>query len=516
MTQHPIKDEYLKHHIGIVGKARSGKSVTAKGYVEQLVNANRHVCVIDPSGDWWGLRAEGDGAGLSVLILGGEHGDAEISPESGAQVADFIHENLLPVVVDISEFFKADQIKFMYHFAERIYMLQGKRKSALHLIIDEADQFVPQKLMDGGLAPKLHNRMNVLVRLGGKRGFRVTLITQRPATISKDVLTQIETLVCMRLPGPQDQKAIAEWLNNIVTPKEAKEISNSLGKLPTGTGYICSPLEQRLDKVKFPMCQTFDAGRSPEDGDELLEPKSLASVDVDALTHLFTPPPVDEPQKGAVSPNDARLRDLEAQLKLQTERADSFESRCIQYAQHIDAVRAVLDGQAPVATPVTSPPIASIPKPPPTKKAASNGAPKSEPLVDAAASIWPVRLTWAALCSMTGRKARGGHFNATRKRLIDNGIVSEDAGLVTLQNPPEVGGTIPADLLESNLPEPAAKMFKAIRLLPSIRKEELGEHLGMKPHGGHWNSGLAILRNNNLISDVGGRMQVKPELLGTG
>jgi DNA helicase HerA-like ATPase len=53
---HPIPDEALNSHIGILGKTGSGKTYTAKGLVERLLAARRQVVIIDPTGAWYGLR----------------------------------------------------------------------------------------------------------------------------------------------------------------------------------------------------------------------------------------------------------------------------------------------------------------------------------------------------------------------------------------------------------------------------------------------------------------------------
>jgi DNA helicase HerA-like ATPase len=45
----------LDDRIAIVGTAGSGKTYTAKGFVERLLDAGARVTVIDPLGVWWGL-----------------------------------------------------------------------------------------------------------------------------------------------------------------------------------------------------------------------------------------------------------------------------------------------------------------------------------------------------------------------------------------------------------------------------------------------------------------------------
>ena len=44
----------------------------------------------------------------------------------------------------------------------------------------------------------------------------------------------------------------------------------------------------------------------------------------------------------------------------------------------------------------------------------------------------------------------------------------------------------------------------------------LAEVLNKKPTGGHWNSGLAALRNNGLIQVTGGRLSLAPILVANG
>ncbi len=43
----------------------SGKTYAAKGLVERLMDRGGRVCVVDPLGVWWGLRARADGTAAS-------------------------------------------------------------------------------------------------------------------------------------------------------------------------------------------------------------------------------------------------------------------------------------------------------------------------------------------------------------------------------------------------------------------------------------------------------------------
>ena len=61
------------------------------------------------------------------------------------------------------------------------------------------------------------------------------MITQRPAVIAKDVLTQANVYAFMRLVGPQDRKAVEEWLK-YGDPWQSKQVLSSLNALMTGRG----------------------------------------------------------------------------------------------------------------------------------------------------------------------------------------------------------------------------------------------------------------------------------------
>jgi len=47
-----IPEKALAHHLAIFGRTGSGKTYTAKGIVENLLDEKRRVCIIDPAGAW--------------------------------------------------------------------------------------------------------------------------------------------------------------------------------------------------------------------------------------------------------------------------------------------------------------------------------------------------------------------------------------------------------------------------------------------------------------------------------
>jgi len=198
----------LDERIAIVGTSGSGKTYAAKGLVERLVDRGGRVCVVDPLGVWWGLRAGADGAaasGYPVVVFGGRHADVALDEGMGAALGRLVGTHPLACVVDVSDLGgSAARRSFMTAFAEALHEANAE---PLHLVLDEADLWAPQRAQPGGQA--LLGRIEEVVRRGRVRGFVPWLVTQRPAVLHKDVLSQADILVSMKLTASQDREAVS-------------------------------------------------------------------------------------------------------------------------------------------------------------------------------------------------------------------------------------------------------------------------------------------------------------------
>jgi hypothetical protein len=128
-----------------------------------------------------------------------------------------------------------------------------------------------------------------MVRRGRARGIGVTLVTQRAAVLSKDVLTQVEVLVALRTIAPQDREAIDAWIQAHDAHGQRGEFMTSLASLPIGTAWFWSP--GWLDvfrKVAIRKRTTFDSSATPKVGETVRAPKQLAPVDLEALKGQIT------------------------------------------------------------------------------------------------------------------------------------------------------------------------------------------------------------------------------------
>lgn len=178
--------------IAILAKRGAGKTNTATVLVEELVAANVQTVIVDPVGAWWGIRssAAGErGAGLAIPIIGGQHGDVELEQTAGQLIADVVVGSGQSMLLDLSDFPSKGAVnRFVTDFAERLYRRKARASSLLHLVLEEADEFAPQR----GQADtaRMRGAIEQIVRRGRSRGLGVTLITQRSAVLNKDVLTQ--------------------------------------------------------------------------------------------------------------------------------------------------------------------------------------------------------------------------------------------------------------------------------------------------------------------------------------
>ena len=280
MTKTTIPAAALSQHMAVLGKTGSGKSYAMRGIVEQLLNDKARVCVIDPTGAWYGLRTLADGkhAGYPVAIFGGSHADFPLAAQHGEELAEIIGTSSTPAILDVSLLRTGERTRLFTDFAEG---LLRKNRGPLHLVIDEAHLFAPQGRVNDPQSGAMLHAANNLVSLGRSRGLRIVLITQRPAKLHKDSLTQVETLVAMRLIAPQDRKAVEEWIKDNTEGDQGRQILSSLATLKTGQGWVWAPELGVLERVQFPTIRTFDSGRAPD-----LEGASgpvLAPIDREAI-----------------------------------------------------------------------------------------------------------------------------------------------------------------------------------------------------------------------------------------
>lgn len=271
----------------ILGRRGSGKTHTAVVLAEEFLAAGVQLVVIDPLDVWWGLRVSKDGksAGIPIYVCGGSHADVPLVADAGKVLADAVVDNHLSVILSLRHLSKSDQKRFVGEFCERLYDRKGDQahRSTLHLFVDEADAFVPQRIAPG--SERCFGAVDTLVRRGRSSGLATTLISQRPQVINKDVLSQTEVLVSHQVTGPQDRKALESWIEANDEANHRVEFLASLASLPRGTAWFWSPgLLNVFTRIPVRDRRTFDSSATPKPGARTVTPTAFAAVDIEALT----------------------------------------------------------------------------------------------------------------------------------------------------------------------------------------------------------------------------------------
>src|SRR3972149_4072912 len=274
--------ELVTQTIAILAKRGVGKTYLGRVMAEEMLRADMQVVAIDPTGAWHGLRSSADGkkAGYPIVVFGGDQKDVlPLEETAGEVIARAIVECGFSAILDLSELSENAKRRFATSFAETLYHLN---RNPLHLFMDEADEFAPQKAFKG--TERLLGAMENIVRRGRKRGLGCTLITQRPAVLNKNVLTQCEMLVAMRLVSHWDIKPIMEWVNVHADPKQAEKMIRSLPSLPIGTAWFWSPgWGDIFEIIKIRKTFTFDSSSTPKPGQKAVRPKAAAKIDLNKL-----------------------------------------------------------------------------------------------------------------------------------------------------------------------------------------------------------------------------------------
>lgn len=286
MSTLPIPGEVLAQHVAILGKTRSGKSSAMRLLVEDLLERKQPVCIVDPKGDWYGIKlaADGKGPGYPVVIFGGEHADVPISETNGAQVAELFATGNRPCLIDLGGWMVGPRTRFWIDFASTLFKLtKGQR----WLAVDEFHNFAPKGKIQDPDAGKMLHWANRLASEGLGKGLALVFASQRPQKVHNDSLTSAETLIAMRVIHPSDRAAVSDWIKGC-GDSEGSQVLNSLAQMDRGEGWAWSPeIGFGPKRVKFPMFHTYDSFR-PQTVADTARLTGWAEVDLADVSRKFS------------------------------------------------------------------------------------------------------------------------------------------------------------------------------------------------------------------------------------
>lgn len=535
MTPRPIPDCALNDDIAVLGKKGRGKTYCAKGIVERLLDLGHRVIVLDPLSTWWGLRLSSDGKreGYPIVVFGGPHADIEIDDKSGKALAGALLAEKINAVIDLGLMRKAEQARLVADLLDELFT---HNRSPLTIVLEEADAFAPQQPM--GDMIRVLSEVDRIARRGRAFGFRLISITQRPAKLNKDVLTQLSTLVALGVTSPQDRDAIKAWVEGNADRGQAKEVYDSLAGLPVGTGWVWAPDQGILDKIAFPRIKTLDTSATPKGGERRFEPHRLAPTDLDRLRGQMiakSPDAAPAPKMGrqsTVLPAPADPNAIRA-AEDRGRRAGFEDGKRVGYA---DGYRAA-QREAQLAVAALKPDegtLASLPAAPrpalnapktsqaPADDDATSIGPERRPLA-ALASAYPAGLTESQWATITGMKRGSGTWKTYRSRLKVAGLIEAKGDL---WHATSSGVAAAGDVAASaDTPEERIAMWKravgaAGRLLDALvevypaamSKADLGAATGLEFTSGTFKTYLSKLVANDLATRTGDEIRASDDL----
>lgn len=314
-------DEAVTEKFGYMGRTGSGKTYAAMKAAEEMLDAGVQVVALDPVGKWYGLRLAGEPVGklskaldlapkaYAIPVFGGLHGDLPLNPHGGALLADLIIDRNISAVVDVSQFeHDAEKARFVHDFAARFYFRKKASPGAVHVFVEEAQEFIPQNIQRG--EEKMLHVMQRMTRLGRNFGIGMSLITQRPQDVNKKALGMCECVLAFQLTGVPERKAVDAWIRE---KGMSENLVADLPKLPQGSAFLWSPGWLRvMRQVDIRSKRSADVSATPKVGASKAAGE-LTPVDLDqlreAMTAVVAEADANDPKK-----LKARIAELEASI----------------------------------------------------------------------------------------------------------------------------------------------------------------------------------------------------------
>ena len=253
----PIEDYIaIGERDAILASSGMGKSYLAGVLAEETLENSGLLCVIDPEGEYFTLAER-----YPVLIVGGEHAMLPLSEAAIDLYVEMMLEANIPVVFDLSDYIDVEQQALYAHIADSLFNLETKYRKKVRLIVEEAQIYAPQRMAGGGNSKVKMKQDPVyvsqqLAKRGRKRAIDTLWATQRPASLSKDILSQCNRFWFGGITAEQDYKAIKPFLT------EAGISFSQLKNLRPGEFFFYSRGETRLIRVRKRFCK--HAGATPE------------------------------------------------------------------------------------------------------------------------------------------------------------------------------------------------------------------------------------------------------------
>ena len=285
----------------ITGKSGSGKSNTASVVAEKLLDSGFGLLIVDVDGEYYGLKEE-----YEILHAGAdEECDIQVVPEHAEKLASLALEQNVPIILDVSGYLDQSVAEeLLLETTRQLFAKEKKLKKPFLLLIEECHEYIPE----GGGLGEVGKMLIKVGKRGRKHGLGVVGISQRPADVKKDFITQCDWLCWHRLTWDNDTKVVGRILGS--------DYANAVEDLDDGEAFLMTDWEEEIQRVQFHRKETFDAGATP--GLDDFERPELKSVSGNLVSELQE---ISEEQKN----RESELADLRQELDKKRQRIAELE-----------------------------------------------------------------------------------------------------------------------------------------------------------------------------------------------
>ncbi|RQG91695.1 DUF87 domain-containing protein [Natrarchaeobius halalkaliphilus] len=302
------------------GKSGSGKSNTASVIAEELLESGFPLLIVDTDGEYYGLKEE-----YEMLHAGAdEECDIQIGPEHAEQMAALALEENVPVILDVSGYLDEDVAnELIREIARQLFVKEKKLKKPFLLVVEEVHEYIPE----GGGVGETGKLLIKIGKRGRKHGLGILGISQRPADVKKDFITQANWLVWHRLTWENDTKVVGRIIDT--------EYAELVSELDDGQAFVQTDWnEADVRKVQFRRKRTFDAGATPGlDDFERPELKSVSDALVGDLQNISE----------RKERKQDRVHELENELEKKERRIETIENELESARDVSNAARQMAD-----------------------------------------------------------------------------------------------------------------------------------------------------------------------------
>ncbi|WP_066414150.1 ATP-binding protein [Halorubrum aethiopicum] len=303
----------------ITGKSGSGKSNTASVVIENLLDNGFPVMIVDTDGEYYGLKEE-----YEILHAGADDEcDIVVSPEHAEKLANLALEQNVPIILDVSGYLEEDTAnELLLEVVKQLFAKEKRLKKPFLLVVEECHEYIPE----GGGMDETGKMLIKVGKRGRKHGLGIVGISQRPADVKKDFITQCDWLCWHRLTWDNDTKVVGRILGS--------KYASAVEDLGDGEAFLMTDWDESIRRIQFHRKETFDAGATPGlDDFERPELKSVSSDLVGELQSISDEKARRESEladlRQELEKKDQRIRELEREL----EEARDLSSMADQFAQ---------------------------------------------------------------------------------------------------------------------------------------------------------------------------------------